>query len=236
VKVLALALTAAAATPLTALPRPPFGAPAQPPKPGPVRFVLEASRTRPISANGLDVLGQPYRGFPLQLVAGKLRIHGRDGTSMRFVVAPGRYAFDFAKYAWPPRYVPGDRDFVYEQVTWAEEAGGTLYVATAHSTYASSSYGRNAYVNAIDLRTRRLVWRSPALVANAHNFVVVGNLIVSGYGFTREPDYLYALDRRTGRVRARLLLPSAPERIEVRGRSLEVDTYDRHVVARLVGA
>ena len=59
------------------------------------------------------------------------------------------------------------------------------------------------------------------------------NTIVTGYGFTAEPDYLYALDRATGQVKGRLLLPSAPERIARHGNVLTVDTYDHRVVVRV---
>jgi hypothetical protein len=48
--------------------------------------------------------------------------------------------------------------------------------------------GRNAYLSAIDLGTKKTLWRSPALVANARTFVVTGDHIVAGYGFTAEPD------------------------------------------------
>jgi hypothetical protein len=70
-------------------------------------------------------------------------------------------------------------------------------------------------------------------VANADRFVVVGDVLVTGYGFTAEPDYLYALDRRTGRPLARLRVPSAPERITARGATLHVRTYDSRLVVRL---
>jgi hypothetical protein len=223
VKLIALTLAAATATPLTELPRPRFNAPAH--MPGPNRIHLELVSSQPRSPG---IIPRPL-GAPLQ-------ISGPDGATAHLVASPGRYAFDFAKYAWPPRYVRSDKEFVYEQVVWAKEAGGTLYVETAHSTYAYSSYGLNAYINAIDLKTKKLRWRSPALVANAQNFVVAGDTLVSGYGFTKEPDYLYALDRRNGHVLARLLLPSAPDRIALHGRTVDVDTYDRHVVAKLVGA
>jgi hypothetical protein len=237
VKLVALALVVTAATPLTVLPRPRFNAPAHAPKPSRVHFALVSSRpVFPDTATVIFYRSADFRGEPLQRVIGPLALYGRDGSSAHFVVAPGRYAFDFAKYAWPPRYVKSDKEFVYEQVVWAREADGVLYVETAHSTYAYSSYGLNAYLNAISLKTKKLLWRSPALVANAANFVLAGNVIVSGYGFTKEPDYLYALDRRNGHVLARLLVPSAPERIAIHGRRLDVDTYDHHVVARLEGA
>jgi hypothetical protein len=60
--------------------------------------------------------------------------------------------------------------------------------------------------------------------------------VISGYGFTSEPDYLYAIDRRTGRVRGRLPLPSSPERIARHGNVLTIDTYDHRLVVRVTGA
>jgi hypothetical protein len=146
------------------------------------------------------------------------------------------YALDFVNYVWPPRVKPGDREFVYEQPEWADERGGTLYVENTHLTYAYSSYGQNAYIAAIDLKTRRATWRSPALVANANTFLVTPRYVITGYGFTDEPDYLYLLDRVTGRVLDRLLLPNAPEKITWQSGLIHVRTYDHTVLVRLVGA
>lgn len=64
-----------------------------------------------------------------------------------------------------------------------------LYVETAHSTYGATSGGRTAYIAAIATATGKVLWRSPALVANARSFVLAGDVIVAGYGFTREDDY-----------------------------------------------
>jgi hypothetical protein len=166
--------------------------------------------------------------------------YGTDAASGRYLVAYDKaghelYAFDFENYAWPPRIRPGEREFVYEQPVWAQEAGGVLYVETAHSTYARSSYGRNGYVTAIDPKTRRAIWRSPALVANAGSFLVLGRFLLTGYGFTDEPDYLYLLDRATGKVVDRLFLPTAPETITRRGSLIRVRTYDHAVVVRVKG-
>jgi outer membrane protein assembly factor BamB len=122
----------------------------------------------------------------------------------------------------------------YEDVTFAREAGGVVYVSNAHLTYATATNGRNAYITAIDPERKKTLWRSRALVANARTFVVTGDLIVAGYGFTAEDDFLYLLDRRSGRVLDRLAVPSAPEVIKLRGNRLEVRTYDRKVVARIV--
>ena len=174
-----------------------------------------------------------YRGAMLDLAvrqAGKVFLiyEGRFLVSATTRNQQLRYAFDFTTYTQPPNR--GD----FEPVTWAREANGVLYVSNSHLTYATTTRGRNAYVSAIDLATKKLLWRSPALVANARTFVVTGDLIVAGYGFTAEPDFLYLLDRRTGNVLDRLAVPSAPEIVKLRGSTLHVRTYDRQVVARIV--
>ncbi len=75
---------------------------------------------------------------------------------------------------------------------------------TVISRTRSSSYGQNAYVTAFDAKTKQRLWRSKALVANAQTFAVTPGYLITGYGFTAEPDWLYLLDRRTGRVVERL--------------------------------
>jgi hypothetical protein len=215
---------AVAAQPVIVLPRPPFHAPATGAGSGSVRFQIVSSTSADPARDVRSPSSRP------------LRLEGPDGSTRHVVVAPGRYAYDFRRYAVPPKITPGEREFVYEEVVYAREAGGVLYTETAHSTYARSSHGLNAYLNAVHLNTKKLRWRSPALVANAGNFVLFGSTVISGYGFTSEPDYLYAIDRRTGRVRGRLLLPSSPERIARHGNVLTVDTYDRRLVVRVTGA
>jgi hypothetical protein len=171
-----------------------------------------------------------------------LLVYGWDSTATGrylFVVRPDGHvvhALDFARYAYAPVTAPGEREYVYQQLVWAAEAGGTLYVENAHSTYARSSGGRNAYISAIDLRTGKLRWRTGPLVANARTFELVGGTIVTGYGFTDEPDYLYLLDRSNGRVISRTLVPSAPEYVVRKGSRLFVRTYDHDLVVKLVRA
>ena len=110
------------------------------------------------------------------------------------------------------------------------DPAGTLLVSNAHSTYARSSKGLNAYVTAIDPASGKVRWRSRPLVANAQNFAVVKDVVVAGYGFTKEPDFLYVLDRATGAVAQRFALPSSPEYIVAKGNRVFVRTYDHDLV------
>ncbi len=230
--------------PVAVLPRPAFPGPASASS-GPHRLVLVSSRPAPITAPTWTMApATSFAGLPAQLLIRTANrdfvTYGRDGSTGRYLLASTKagarlYAFDFKNYAWPPRIKPGDREFVYEQPVWAQEIGGTLYVENAHSTYASSSYGRNGYITAIDLKTQRAVWRSPALVANADTFLVTKHYLITGYGFTDEPDYLYLLDRAAGTLVDRLLLPNAPERITWQRGLVRVRTYDHVVTVRLRG-
>jgi hypothetical protein len=180
---------------------------------------------------------ESLRGLPRQRTicpgGPAFAFYGKDGASSRILLSSTGYALDFEKYVWPPRNLPGEKEFVYEELVWAREANDVLYVQNAHLTYARSSYGQNAYITAIDATTKRRLWRSRALVANAQTFAVTPDYILSGYGFTAERDWLYLLDRRTGRVVERLALPSGPEKITRSGKRFVVRTYDHVVTVEL---
>ena len=231
---------------VTTLPRPAFPAPvASAHAPTHMRIVSSRARSPATGSYRPWVTGPPssFREAPIQrLIRGapSFRLYGKDGSSARYLLAFDAkdrflYGFDFGRYVWSPRIKPGEREFVYEEIVWAREDNGVLYVANAHDTYASSSYGRNAYITAIDLKTKRPLWRSPALVANAKTFALTPRYLVTGYGFTKEPDYLYLLDRRTGRVVERLKVPTAPEQITKRGNRVNVRTYDHDLTVQLKG-
>lgn len=223
----------------TVLPKPGFPVPARDGASSGPKLVLVSSRHRdpgslpperpappawaPIAYRGATLDGAVRQQERVFLVYEGRYLVGADPRTQEL-----RYAFDFGAFTRPPNL--GE----FEPLTWAREASGVLYVSNSHLTYASQTKGRNAYLSAIDLARRKTLWRSPALVANARTFVVSGDLIVAGYGFTAEPDFLYLLDRRTGKVLHRLRVPSAPEIIKLRESRLHVRAYDRQLVVRIV--
>lgn len=62
------------------------------------------------------------------------------------------------------------------------------------------------FMFAYDLENEKLLWRSADQTYNSMNFLVKGDVIFCGYGFTAEDDYLYQLDKNTGGVIDRLPL------------------------------
>jgi hypothetical protein len=121
----------------------------------------------------------------------------------------------------------------FQQIRWAELYDGVLYVSNAHRTYASNSSGLNGYLTAIDLEKLQILWRSGPLTANAANFIVRDDIIISAYGFTDEDDFIYLLNRWTGEVAGRIPVPTAPEYLYLRGNLLHVRCYGTDLVFRI---
>jgi hypothetical protein len=63
-------------------------------------------------------------------------------------------------------------------------------------------------------------------VSNSSNFLVLDDVIVTGYGFTREPDYLYILRKDSGAVLARIWLKTGPDCILKKNGQIYVHCYD----------
>ena len=57
-----------------------------------------------------------------------------------------------------------------------------------------------------------------------------GGAILSGYGFTSEPDFLFVLDRASGRVLSKVKVASGPDYLIEKDGDLLVRTYDHDYV------
>lgn len=153
--------------------------------------------------------------------AGGTHLYGYDEARQKYL-----YGFDFSNYTLAPENDPADLDFVEQRVHWAEQEENILYVSHGHRTYARSSKGMNAYLTAIDLTTQTTLWTSQPLVSNANNFLLLDKYIVSGYGFTDEPDFIYLLEKSSGAVVKSIPLDTAPEYIFRKGDRLLVRGYN----------
>lgn len=143
------------------------------------------------------------------------------------------YGYDFSNYLEAPEYERADREFIAQNIIWVRQIGEILYISHSHSTYAKSSLGMNAYITAIDTKTDRILWRSQPLVANSNNFVIRDNVIISGYGFTAEPDYIYLLSIDTGEVLQQIPVKSAPQYLILENNKLYVRTYNTDYIYQI---
>ncbi len=105
----------------------------------------------------------------------------------------------------------------------------TLYFNAACQSYSSGSGGLCSSLYAINPDSQKRLWKSNYLVSN-NIFIIHGNVIVAGYGFTAEPDYLFILDRMTGKILNKKKLDSAHSYMEIVGNKLNVITYKKFYV------
>ena len=68
--------------------------------------------------------------------------------------------------------------------------------------------GRCSSLVAVEPLTRTVVWRTPPLVSN-NVFIVHQRYLITGYGFTAEPDALFIVRRSDGKVMQRISITSA---------------------------
>ena len=109
-----------------------------------------------------------------------------------------------------------------------------LYLSVSHRTYAKSTKGTNAIIQAYDF-DGAVLWTSRSLVANSDNFLAIGDVIFTGYGFTKEPDYIYQLNRYTGAILTRHPLKAAPSHFAFEAPDrIHVRTYNRDVGYQIV--
>ena len=83
----------------------------------------------------------------------------------------------------------------------------------------------SCFMFAYDLENNKLLWRSGDQTCNTRNFIVKKDVIICGYGFTSEKDYLYQLNLHTGEVIASLELKKQPDLLVPQDNMLYVHTY-----------
>jgi len=113
--------------------------------------------------------------------------------------------------------------------------GDVAYVQLGWNGYAREANGKGNFVAAVDLAAGKLLWRTPDMTSNAA-MLVAGELLVTGYGFTKEKAALHAFDRKTGALVQSLPLPKAPAEIVRTSDGLVVRLYDGYAKVPLAAA
>lgn len=158
-------------------------------------------------------------GIPSDENGGKCRIQVVDGEKGEV------FELDFSDFEYAGDFKQSEKEFVRQQIRYAQVKDHILYLSIGHLTYAESS-PHNAYVAAVDLAEKKLLWKSQPLVSNAANFVIKGDVLLCGYGFTAEPDYIYQLDLGSGKVIDKTAVKSKADYLILKDNILYVRTYN----------
>ena len=101
---------------------------------------------------------------------------------------------------------------------------GILFFNAVCPSYSADYLGKCSEVIALDAQSGDIKWRSNYLVSNS-NIRPLGNVLVTGYGFTDENDFVYVLDAETGKTLQKLKVDSAPDAIGILDSQVVVGTY-----------
>jgi len=143
-----------------------------------------------------------------------LTIYDKEGKRL--------YTFDFHDFTYAEGYEYND--FVNRSIRYALVKDDLLYVNYYHRTYADTC-PLNAYMIAIDMNSGWIEWKSAPLVSNSGNFVIAGDYIVTGYGFSAEDHYISLLNCATGSEEKRISIKKSPEYFALDDHMLSVRTY-----------
>lgn len=140
------------------------------------------------------------------------------------------YFLDFSNYNHSPDLLGNVNDYMQQQINWAMIKDNILYFSISHNIDAKM----NAYITAINLSDLSIVWRTDPLVSNAYNFIIIDDVILCGYGFSGEPDFLYQINKNTGEILEQTPLKSMASYIINKEHSLYVRTYNTNYVFDIV--
>ncbi|MBP3543393.1 MAG: hypothetical protein J6J86_04120 [Lachnospiraceae bacterium] len=104
---------------------------------------------------------------------------------------------------------------------------GIFYGASVANGYAQPD---TCFMFAYDLNKEELLWRSASQSYNTMNFVVKEDIIICGYGFTEEKDYLYQININTGEIIDSLELKKMPDLLVEQDGKLYVHTYSYNYI------
>ena len=149
--------------------------------------------------------------YEYQWVGDALYIYEKDTEACLYVLS----------YPTDKWYVNGNNAYLKD---------GIFYGGSVMNGYAQPN---TCFLFAYDLNQDELVWRSADQSYNSMNFLVKGDVILCGYGFTEEDDYLYQINRNTGEIIDRLLLKKKPDLLIEQDGKLYVHTYSYDYVIEM---
>ncbi len=137
-------------------------------------------------------------------------------------------------------YDKDTKELLYRFINTDGDMGGFSKGVRLIDGVLYSVYGRNplendmaCYLFAYDLEREELLWRSEANRANSFNFLIRDDVILCGFGATRWEDYLYQIDRNTGKTIAETPVAYKPNYLAEQDSQLFVNTHGANYIFNL---
>jgi len=122
-----------------------------------------------------------------------------------------------------------EKQYIIDDIRYEDNI---LYFNAACLSYAKEQKGKCSTLYAYDTKQKTLLWHSKYLTSR-NIFIVTEQLLITGYGFTAEPDYLTVFRKKDGKVLKKIKLDSALDYLEIKDNRLHVITYNKHYIFSL---
>lgn len=133
------------------------------------------------------------------------------------------YQINFSDFCFRSEELRSNNVYTELDINWAQSYENVLYVSLSYNGYAEPN---TSFIVAISLETIEIIWKSDSLVCNSYNFLIEGGVLLCGYGFTAEPDYLYQLDLSTGKILDQTKLRTKPDYLVLKEEQLYIRCYN----------
>lgn len=140
------------------------------------------------------------------------------------------WELDFSDFAYHSDESKENKVASDREISWAVIKENILYVSIYMNGYAQENA---SYITAVDLGTLQVLWKSESQTCNSNNFILCDQVILSGYGFTAEKDYLYQLDINSGKIIEATPINSMADYLVLVNNRLYVRCYDTDYVFEL---
>ena len=95
---------------------------------------------------------------------------------------------------------------------------GVLYFNEACQSYAKDSNYKCSKLVALNPKSKKVLWKTKYLTSN-NRFLILDKYIVSAYGFTAEKDYIFLVEKKSGKILQKLFIPRAASSIEIHSKN-----------------
>ena len=138
---------------------------------------------------------------------------------------------DKTKYA----VLPADSVPPFTSPTALLRDGDMVYLNLNVNGYAKEFPQGGNFVVALHMVNHDEMWRTGKFTSNAA-MMLYGDVLITGYGFTKEKAALNVIDTATGTVIQKVVLPKSPSEIRRKDDKLFVRIYDGYAVLPITGA
>lgn len=105
-----------------------------------------------------------------------------------------------------------------------------VYFNTTFNGYAEIVDEKTGYLYCFDTHHGRILWASTNLTSSYRGFTLYDDHVITGYGFTAEPDFLYIMNRYTGTITQTIPIKTAHEYIIIKNNYCYVRSYNTNYV------